>query len=119
MSREIDTSDLDSLSKEDLLYLQERGQLTAEQEAKYGLDKSTATSTPTGFTEPDIGDVGTVGDEYIVGGSPPPEPSAEGKPYEDWSKAELAEEAENRGLAKSGTKEELVARLQEDDEAQG
>ena len=35
--------------------------------------------------------------------------------YEDWTKDELAAELESRGLAKSGTKAELIARLQEDD----
>lgn len=38
--------------------------------------------------------------------------------YGSLSKAELQEEAESRGLAKSGTKDELIARLEEDDEAE-
>lgn len=37
--------------------------------------------------------------------------------YETLTKAELAAEAEARGLAKSGTKAELVARLEENDAA--
>ena len=35
--------------------------------------------------------------------------------YDDWTKDELAAELESRGLAKSGTKAELIERLQEDD----
>lgn len=35
--------------------------------------------------------------------------------YETWSNDELSAECESRGLAKSGTKAELVARLEEDD----
>lgn len=37
--------------------------------------------------------------------------------YETLTKAQLAAEAEARGLAKSGTKAELVARLEENDAA--
>ena len=35
--------------------------------------------------------------------------------YEGWTKDELSEELEKRGLPKSGNKDELIARLQEDD----
>ena len=35
--------------------------------------------------------------------------------YDDWTKDELAGELESRGLAKSGSKAELIERLQEDD----
>lgn len=38
-------------------------------------------------------------------------------PYDTWSKPELVQEAEARGLATTGTKAELVARLEEDDDA--
>lgn len=36
-------------------------------------------------------------------------------PYWEWSKSELVEELKARGLDTSGRKEELVARLEEDD----
>lgn len=36
--------------------------------------------------------------------------------YEGWTKDELSEELEKRGLPKSGNKDELISRLQEDDE---
>lgn len=35
--------------------------------------------------------------------------------YEGWTKAELSAELEKRGLPKSGNKDKLIARLQEDD----
>jgi len=38
-----------------------------------------------------------------------------GQTYDDRTKEDLAGELEKRGLAKSGTKDELVARLHEDD----
>ena len=41
-------------------------------------------------------------------------PSEEGG-YSEWTKAELEAELENRDLPKSGNKDELVARLEEDD----
>lgn len=40
-----------------------------------------------------------------------------GAGYADMTKDELAAELESRGLAKSGNKDELVARLEEDDAA--
>lgn len=36
--------------------------------------------------------------------------------YSDMTKDELSAELESRGLPKSGTKDELIARLQEDDQ---
>lgn len=36
-------------------------------------------------------------------------------PYEEWTQADLSAEAAARGLAKTGTKADLVARLQKDD----
>ena len=50
----------------------------------------------------------------------PPDEEEEGEeeevaPYDGWTKAELADELEKRGLPKSGTRDELVERLVEDD----
>jgi hypothetical protein len=39
------------------------------------------------------------------------------KPYAEWTVAELSDEAEGRGLAKSGTKDELIGRLEASDTA--
>jgi hypothetical protein len=36
--------------------------------------------------------------------------------YEGWTKDELSAELERRGLPKTGNKDELIARLNEDDE---
>lgn len=40
---------------------------------------------------------------------------ADVRDYQDWTKAELSAELESRGLPKSGTKDELIARLEADD----
>ena len=37
--------------------------------------------------------------------------------YEGWTKDELQSELEKRGLPKTGNKDELIVRLQEDDSA--
>lgn len=44
-------------------------------------------------------------------------PPAASEGYGSWTKDELSDEAEKRGLPKSGTKAELIARLEEDDAA--
>lgn len=41
--------------------------------------------------------------------------SEEAAPYAEWDYADLKEEAGNRNLSKSGSKEQLVKRLEEDD----
>lgn len=51
------------------------------------------------------------------GGEEDDEEEDDGDEYGEWDKDELAEEAEARGLKKSGTKAQLVARLVEDDES--
>lgn len=54
--------------------------------------------------------------ELIVHEADEPEADAdEVKPYAAWTKAELEEECETRGLAKSGTKDELILRLSNED----
>lgn len=53
-----------------------------------------------GEDEPDAGD----------------EPAVEGDGYEDMTVAELQALLEARGLPKSGNKDDLIARLEEDDE---
>lgn len=47
-----------------------------------------------------------------------PEAEAEVKPYEEWTTSELSDELKERGLPHSGKKDELVARLEEDDSAE-
>lgn len=46
-----------------------------------------------------------------------PDSGEDASAYADWSKADLQAECEERGLAKSGNKDALVARLEEDDSA--
>jgi len=55
---------------------------------------------------------------------PPAAPAAPKAPvaaagYDDLTATELHDEAEKRGLAKSGTKDELIARLKADDKQKG
>lgn len=53
----------------------------------------------------------------VVGGVPADEAEAEESEYTDLNKDELKELCEERGLPVSGTKTELIARLEEDDES--
>ena len=46
-----------------------------------------------------------------------PEPSTPEQGYEDWTVEQLKEQLGERGLAKTGKRDDLVARLVEDDEA--
>lgn len=145
MSREVDKSDLSSLSEEDIQYLQDRAQLTPEQEEEYGVVKPTRLGG--GMSEqaelgPNIGDVGTADESPIVGGvgtkaEPVPviqpdllgsaaeeggDPSAyTDVPYEEWPKKTLQQEIDVRNaggsnIRKTGTVAELAAALREDDE---
>lgn len=47
----------------------------------------------------------------------PNTPDAEIPPYGEWTNADLKAECENRNLAKGGTKDELVARLEAHDQS--
>lgn len=117
MAREVDKSDLDSLSEEDLIYLRDRGQLTAEQEEEYlGGIVAEAPQAPPIEETPHVGDVGTA--------TRPPETlrgNTEGEEEwnEDMTKAQLQAVARRRGLATSGSKDDLITRLEEADEEGG
>jgi hypothetical protein len=128
MSREVDKSDLGSLSEDDIRYLQDRGQLTPTEEEEFGVVESTKYGA--GLTEPpelgdNLGDAGTADDSPIVGGvgakaEPIPviqpdlsasagggegdgdDPSAYSDvPYEEWPKKVLQQEIEIRNAAGS------------------
>jgi hypothetical protein len=60
------------------------------------------------------------GTSLLVGtaGSDTPPEVVEESEYDSWSKQELQDEAEARDLSKSGSKAELIARLQENDAEQ-
>lgn len=125
MSRKIDTSKgLDRLSKEDLLYLDARGQLTADQRRQFLGDATPEPPTPRALEEqPHTGDTGRV-DEQTERLSEDgrkslgPEGSDRLGPddYEDATNAELRDELRARGLPTSGSKSELLERLEDDDE---
>ena len=81
-----------------------------------------------GWAKNMVGDHALIGDHEAVTtpdesgadkkGRDPEEPvgeEGEVTPYSEWTKQELQDECESRGLAKSGTKDELIARLEEDD----
>lgn len=117
MSRDIDTSDLSALSKEDLQYLNDRGRLTPEQVAEHLGDD--VPGPPEGQSLDDIeyvGDENTVASVQTETGTPTLSPDD----YEDSSNERLREELRRRRLSTSGNKQELIERLEDNDaEAEG
>lgn len=97
MSREIDMSDLDALSKEDIQYLRDRGRLPA------GYDGGEVSHTVTSSQIAEQENTNVASSQL----SP--------ADYQDAKKADLVEELERRGLDTDGTKDELIARLEEND----
>lgn len=125
MSKEVDTSDLGSLSRDDLLYLRDRGRLTPAQEEEFlSEDKPTRqgggrTRRPKPSGEA-VGDTGATPD--ASGAEPEPGEANEGPDYDSWERSDLLAELGNRELSKKGAHDVLVARLLEDDaraEAEG
>lgn len=133
MSKTIDTSDLSSLSTEDLRYLRDRGRLTPEQESEYLSDSpravfenepkgpysGTTKVTPSPYDRNDR--ARTIGNDEPVRRQQREEVARrnavdEDVDYEEMRKEELQQELSNRGLATAGNKDELIARLEEDDE---
>lgn len=112
MSRDIDTSDLSALSKEDLQYLHDRGRLTPEEVAEHlGDDVAGPPEAPSLDDTPYVGDENTVASVQTENGSPTMGPDD----YEDASNERLREELRRRGLSTSGNKAELVERLEDND----
>lgn len=106
MSRQIDVSDPESLSVEDRLYLQYRGQLPEGAEPVL-ITGQHPNDVP---LAPNTGNVNTVPayqEEIVLGGK--------FKEYDGMTVNELRRELEDRNLATSGTKGELVFRLLSDD----
>jgi len=95
MARDIDTSDLGKLSQEDLLYLRDRGRLTASEEADF-IDDSIEDNE-----------------------------EEDDKPYSEMTLKELGDEIDRRNegideedqIAKPKTKGDRIAVLEEDDAA--
>lgn len=110
MAREIDLSNgLDSLSEEDLAYLRDRGRLTPDQERELlgGIEPNPPEARPLSET-PNTGDTGPEDEEQEDGLDP--------EEYEDASNERLRQELRSRGLSTSGNKQELIDRLESDDE---
>jgi len=107
MSREID---LDNLSDEDILYLADRGRLPEDVDdpraAALESDEGTETVTLEGEY---MGDESQSWPTIQVDGE---EVFSE---YEDMTSTQLKDALRERGLSTSGTKAEMVARLEEDD----
>lgn len=136
MSRDIDTSDLSALSKKDLEYLRDRGRLTPEQERELLGD-----STPEPFTARSVADTPHTGDVNTnntnpnkASGDPAPTPDEDDSlpdNYEDWKVSQLEKEIDARNAERgdgsdvgliapaSGRKNDLIAALAADDEANG
>lgn len=118
MSRIIDVSNPENLSPEDRKYLQDRGLIGTQQYADYQAQIQAAAEALKG--QADRGtlaqriraeeesrkalDVQTIDLEEVD------------EPYDKWKVEDLREECRARGLSDEGKKDELVARLQADDE---
>lgn len=96
MSRQIDTSDLSALSKDDLEYLRARNVITDEQIRSLSAPQDGGDDSNDGAGEGDD-------DEFV--------------PYEDMSKADLQAELNGREIEfpAKANKEELIALLEADD----
>lgn len=105
MSRVIDTSKPEKLSDEDKLYLQERDRLPEGVEPVAVADVS-ASSAP---ITPNTGDANTLRNKE--------ERPGDGGGYAANSTDELKDLLRERGLKVSGSKDELIARLEEDDDS--
>jgi hypothetical protein len=126
--RDIDTSDLSKLSKDDLIYLSQRNRLTQEEEAEYLPDGYAGNDfNSEGERLADVENTGDVGTHIPDGGSPPPDPNSseeDDTPYEEWTVDELKEEIDARNeqrdgeshISKTGNKAELIEALEQDDE---
>lgn len=108
MSKDIDTSDLGSLSDDELRFLRDRGQLTVEQEQEY-LSKDLDEATLNGESAPVPAGGGSVPASAVT-----QLPSGNDN-YDTMHKKELKETAEDRGLSSAGTVPELIQRLRQYD----
>jgi hypothetical protein len=126
MSREIDLDDPDSWTDEDVQYLGDRQQLPGEMQQKW--DESVLKEGHPGLPEETpledqahTGDANTAGiskEEHERRTAALAEEEDEGlsAPYDDYTNNELRAELARRELDVSGVKDDLIARLNEDDE---
>lgn len=115
----MEIQDRSKLTKEEAVYLSDRGELTAAEEATYGI-KSVEGGGPKLGEGPSAEDLlgrntGDVGTATIGQPGVGPEMSDAVAAYMDWSGGDLRDEAEKRGLSKSGTKQDISERLAADD----
>lgn len=108
MSREIDFSK--PLSEEEAAYVADRPWISQDADLQ-GVEIVEDETEEIAETEPEA-EIEEIEAEEIV-----EDETEEVAPYEEWDFAELKAEAESRGLAKSGSKENIIDRLKEDDES--
>lgn len=130
MSKTIEKSG--RLSKEEAQYLSERGMLSAQEEAKYGIKSNPLGGTPPEATE-FVGDVGSLDSSAPQGPTGAPDPkevaaaasSGATNTYEEMSGKDLLAEVKSRNSTREGddkikpesrSKEDLIAALEADDQ---
>ncbi len=134
MSREIDTTDLDALSDEDLVYLHQRDRVEDYVLTDRGIDivdysktsvpledrANTGTANTAGLTkeqyERRIAELEGQLEEALADED---DDEVDDRPYAERNNDELREELARRELEVSGNKAELIARLTADDEERG
>lgn len=134
MSKTIETTNLDSLSKDELRYLRDRGRLNPQQERDLLGEEPRARFV--NDPPPNTGDVNSTGEKPVfnnlsdapgdTSGVEAARQRAEAESrgtteevdYEEMSNDELRDELKARNLKTSGSKDELVARLEADDESE-
>lgn len=127
MARDIDLNDL---SKDDLVYLQQRPWLVDEARVAYGVDLKERLANMDNEEE-DVRDFSDADGRQAERLTRPAstksttsesadeeETDEDSDDYEQWSVAELKDEAKSRDLKVSGSAAELVARLREDDNSE-
>ena len=127
MSKQIDFSQ--PLSEEDAAYVADRPWLAKDAELSgfevrdeddFFVDDPDAGSEPDGFEDEDKSDDDSDDENSDSDEDDEEEDESEedeAAPYSEWEYADLKAEAGNRGLAKSGSKEQLIERLEENDSA--
>jgi hypothetical protein len=122
MSRQIDISDPEALSEDDLKYLQDRNRLDviaqvdhaamlrAREDLKSANDRIAADNVKKRY------DPVKEATEKAARERAKVENPDEVPPYEEWTRDELLEELGKRELSKQGKNAELVARLYDNDE---
>lgn len=137
MSREIDTSDLDALSDDDIIYLHQRDKVADYVLADRGIDVVNYGKAQVPLEEQaNTGNANTAGlskEEFeraieLLRADQATEAEADDeddeddeedtRPYEERTNDELREELARRNLEVSGNKAELIDRLTEDDDTE-